>query len=195
MDDTVIPRLRRSRLDSERLGIDLASRTDVELFKWFLASQLYGARVSRSIAENTYRVFVRRRWVTPASLLKAGAARVVDDVMREGGYTRWDEPKARQILASCKRLRETYDGSLTALHETAADARDLERRLRAFDGIGPVTVNIFLRELRPRWRRADPEPLPAVFEAAHRAGVNLTLLGRGTLSFARVEAGLLRGEW
>jgi hypothetical protein len=28
--------------------------------------------------------------------------------------------------------------------------------------LDPVTVNIFLRELRPYWTKADPEPLPIV---------------------------------
>ena len=78
------------------------------------------------------------------------------------------------------------------LHCEARDAADLEARLDAFFGVGPVTANIFLRELRPFWRKADPEPLPAVRDAARRAGIDLEDFGRHTLTFARIEAGLIR---
>ena len=55
-----------------------------------------------------------------------------------------------------------YRGSLTKLHASAKDSQDLEKKLLNFFGIGPVTVNVFLRELRPVWRHADPAPLPVV---------------------------------
>lgn len=71
-------------------------------------------------------------------------------------------------------------------------ARDLEQTLLAFYGIGPVTMNIFLRELRPFWTKADPNPLPAVRKLAKRLSVNLARYKRKSLTFARVEAGLIR---
>jgi len=40
---------------SEELGINLKSRKSEKIFKWFLASILYGARISETIAKNTYR--------------------------------------------------------------------------------------------------------------------------------------------
>jgi NAD(P)-dependent dehydrogenase (short-subunit alcohol dehydrogenase family) len=39
------------------------------------------------------------------------------------------------------------------LHEAAVGPADLEARLLAFHGVGPITVNIFLRELRPFWEK------------------------------------------
>jgi hypothetical protein len=57
--------LRRSPLYSEQLGIALGRRTDREYFKWFLASLLFGARISETIAGNTYRAFARHRLLTP----------------------------------------------------------------------------------------------------------------------------------
>ncbi|HLE93513.1 MAG TPA: hypothetical protein VI543_02895 [Sulfuricaulis sp.] len=41
-----LARLRRSRLYSEELGIELARGDDRELFKWFLASILFGHRIA-----------------------------------------------------------------------------------------------------------------------------------------------------
>ena len=39
---------------AESLGIHLASRKESELFKWFLASLLYGKPIQREIAEQAY---------------------------------------------------------------------------------------------------------------------------------------------
>jgi hypothetical protein len=112
--------------------------------------------------------------------------------MRTGGYVRYDESKSRQILRNCKTLLDRYGGSLIRLHREALDSADLEARLESFYGVGPVTTNIFLRELRPVWRKADPEPLPVARAEAHRAGIDLGGFGRHTLTFARIEAGLIR---
>ena len=62
--------LRRSRLYSEELGIDLAADSDPELFKWLLASVLLGARISATIAQHTYRAFERHRLLTPRRILR-----------------------------------------------------------------------------------------------------------------------------
>lgn len=186
--------LSESPLYSEELGIDLASGTDQEVFKWFLASTLYGGRISADIASRTYRAFERRGLLTPRAILDAGWDVLVGEVMAEGGYVRYDNQRTRQILRDCETLIRDYGGSLRRLHEEAADARDLEARLERFYGVGPVTANIFLRELRPVWAKADPPPLPAVRELARQAGVRLQALDRKSLEFCRLEAGLIRNR-
>jgi len=113
-------------------------------------------------------------------------------VMREGGYVRYDGRKSDQVLRDTQLLMTEYGGRLSRLHAAARDARDLENRLLAFHGIGPVTANIFLRELRPFWAKADPETLPTVVELARKLGVKLDRYPRKSLRFARVEAGLIR---
>lgn len=112
--------------------------------------------------------------------------------MREGGYVRYDFSKSDQILRDCQQLVDEYDGSLWQVHETARNANDLESRLLAFYGVGPVTANIFLRELRPFWPKADPSLLPMVVTIATSLGIDLGQYGRKTLTFARIEAGLIR---
>jgi hypothetical protein len=184
--------LTRTRLYSEELGIDLAGGTDRELFLWFLASLLFGQRISETIARHTFQSFVRHGLTSPEKILATGWDYLVDPVMREGGYVRYDASKSRKILSACRMLGDLYGGSLARLHEAARDSRDLERRLLAFNGVGPVTVNIFLRELRPYWAKADPEPLPAVRALARRLRVRLDEHGRKSLAFARREAGLIR---
>jgi hypothetical protein len=58
--------------------------------------------------------------------------------------------------------------------------------------VGPVTVNIFLRELRPFWSKADPAPLPMVVKLAMRLDLDLEGYNRKTMTFCRIEAGLIR---
>jgi hypothetical protein len=112
--------------------------------------------------------------------------------MREGGYVRYDGRKSTQVLRDCETLIADYGGSLRRLHAAAGNARDLEDRLLAFYGVGPVTMNIFLRELRPFWAKADPEPLPMVATLAKRLSIDLSRYRRKSLVFARIEAGLIR---
>lgn len=50
-------KLKRSKLYSEELNIYLKRDNDGELFKWFLASILFGAIISETIAKNTYKTF------------------------------------------------------------------------------------------------------------------------------------------
>lgn len=184
--------LERSPLYSEELGIDLAKRSDAAYFRWFLASLLFGARISETTAKNTYRSFIRRGLTSPRRIRKAGWDFLVYPVMREGGYVRYDGRKSTQVLRDCESLVANYGGRLGQLHELARDACDLEERLLAFYGIGPVTTNIFLRELRPFWAKADPDPLPSVERMAKQLSIDLRRYGRKSLTFARVEAGLIR---
>jgi hypothetical protein len=192
LDHRTLDELRQSRLYSEELGISLNGIDDTELFKWFLASVLFGARISESIAEKTYRSFEQHHLTEPGRILEAGWDFLVNPVMREGGYVRYDEKTSREILRNCDMLIKEYGGSLNRLHTVSEDSKDLEGRLDDFYGVGPVTVNIFLRELRPFWQKADPEPLPAVRTLAARFGIDLSRLDRKTLDFARIEAGLVR---
>lgn len=186
-----VAKLRRTLLYSEELGIHLLQKNDPEYFKWFLASLLFGGRISETIAKQTYRAFARHRLLTPRRILGAGWDFLVNPIMREGGYVRYDGRKSTQILRDCEMLLQCYRGSLKRLHRTAKDSADLERRVSSFYGVGPVTTNIFLRELRPVWSKADPDPLPVVREQARRAGIDLASYGHHTLSFARIEAGLI----
>jgi len=187
-----IEQLERSVLYSEELGIDLAQNTDEELFKWFLASVLFGARISETIAKHTYQTFERYRLLSPHEILTAGWEFLVDPIMRRGGYVRYDGKTSTEVLRNCERLLKEYNGSLLALHDRARDNADLEARLIEFYGVGPVTTNIFLRELRPYWKKADPEPLPIVKKLARKIRLDLNRYQRKTVTFTRIEAGLIR---
>ena len=187
-----VAELERSELYSEELDIDLSAGDDGELFEWFLASMLFGARISEGIAKDTYRAFEDHDLLTPRRILDAGFDFLVDPVMREGGYVRYDNQRSEEILRNCEALLDRYDGSLSRLHDEATNSDDLEERLDSFYRVGPITVNIFLRELRHVWEKSDPEPLPVVETMAERHGVDLTRYDRKSETFVRVEAGLVR---
>jgi hypothetical protein len=98
------PGLERSVLYSEELGIELSKNTDRECFRWFLASVLFGARISETIAKNTYRAFVRHGLASPRAIIRAGWEFLMDPIMREGGYVRYDGRKSTQVLRDCETL-------------------------------------------------------------------------------------------
>lgn len=187
-----INRLKRSPLYSEELGIELKKNNDDEFFKWFLASILFGARISETIAKNTYRTFEKYNLLELQKILDAGWDFLVNPIMREGGYVRYDFKTSTKILIICETLIKEYDGSLIKLHDNSKNEKDLENRLLNFYGIGPVTVNIFLRELRSYWKKANPEPLLIVKEIARKLEIDLNKYTRKSLVFTRIEAGLFR---
>ncbi len=187
-----INKLKRSELYSEELGIELKKNTEKEVFKWFIASILFGARITETIARNTYKTFKKYELLEPRKILEAGWGFLVNPIMREGGYVRYDEKTSDQILRDCDFLINEYGGSLISLHRSAKDPNDLEDRLMDFFGIGPVTTNIFLRELRPFWEKSNPEPMSVIKKIARKYAVDLDKYDRKSLNFVRIEAGLIR---
>lgn len=151
---------------SEELGIDLESGDSAGIFKWFLAAVLLGAPISGALALRTWRKFSRAGLLTPQALLDAGWDRLVQ-VLDSGGYARYDFKTATKLMDACRELVQRYGGDLNRLHAACDGEEQLEGMLRGLaKGIGEVTVNIFLRELRGRWRHAEPLPLPRVIAAA-----------------------------
>ena len=155
---------------SKELGIDLSKGKSTEIFKWFLASKLFGARIGTNIAIKTYREFERCGVLSPKKILETGwdgLVRILDD----GGYARYDFSTATKLLEIVKDLKKFYHGDLNKLHEMADDEEALENLLKSLGkGIGDVTVNIFLRELRNVWAKARPGLSVYVELAAQRLG-------------------------
>jgi endonuclease III len=155
---------------STELGINIDSGSPGEIFKWFLASILFGARIRQSVAMRTYREFEKREVLTPDIILKTGWDGLVQ-ILDAGGYARYDFKTATKLLGIAEMLNNRYGGDLNRLHEEASDPGDLKSRLMEFKGIGEVTVNIFLRELRGIWQKADPLPGDTVIIAARKLGL------------------------
>src|SRR3989304_5871559 len=92
---------------SRELGIDLSKGNSTEIFKWFLASKLFGARIGTHIAINTYKEFERRGVITPGKILQTGWDGLVG-ILDDGGYVRYDFFAATKLLGIMKNLKEHY---------------------------------------------------------------------------------------
>jgi len=168
---------------SQELGLDL--KTEEGRFKWFLASLLFAKRISSAVAKRTYREFEKEGIVTPESITEAGWDKLVE-VLDSGGYVHYDFSTASNLLEIASSLRDKY-GSLELLYIQSKDSKDLEKRLLEFKGVGPTTVNIFLRELKGVWEKARPQLSPLAKEVAFRLG-----LGEKEMELPNVESVLVR---
>ncbi|MDP2845848.1 MAG: hypothetical protein Q8N79_07235 [Candidatus Methanoperedens sp.] len=155
-------------LYSEDLGIDIKKPSG--RFRWFLASILFGARISEKIAMKTYRTFEKYDILSPQKILDAGWDELVR-ILDEGGYVRYDFSTATKLLNIMKELKEKY-GSLEELYAKSSNTEELKNKLMGFKGIGEVTSQIFLRELRSVWKIDVPVSVKAA-EMAERMNINL----------------------
>ena len=156
---------------SEVLGINLNSGKDEEIFKWFLASVLFGAPITETSVIKTYKCFQEYEVLTPERIIETGWDSLVR-ILDEGSYTRYDFKTADKLLEVMRSIIEKHNGSLILLHSRASDAGDLENTLKALGkGIGDTTVSIFLRELRDVWEKAKPNPTSLVISAAKNVGI------------------------
>jgi endonuclease III len=154
---------------SEELGIDLKSRDPKEIFKWFLASILFGKPIRESSAIKTYNEFKKHKVLTPEKILETGWHGLVD-ILDSGSYTRYDFSTADKLLEVMKNLGKCE--YLVKIYENSADEEDLKAKIKNLGkGIGDVTINIFLRELRGIWK---VDPLPSKFTIL--AAKNLDLI-------------------
>ncbi|MCD5994551.1 DNA methylase [Pseudomonas sp. CDFA 602] len=132
------------------LQIDFSGNTQAglehSLFKWLVASFLMGKRIQAEIACEAYRVIVEQHGRdTPRKLANCTHAQLVA-YLGEAHYVRYDESTADRLSALCARLNEDYGGKVGNIHQASENRADFETRLKAFDGIGPKTVEIFMRE-------------------------------------------------
>lgn len=161
----------RGQKYSEILGIDISEGKEDEVFKWFLASLLFGAPITESSVVKTYRCFQKHGVLTPKQILKTGWDDLVK-ILDEGGYTRYDFKTADKLLEVARNLTEKCSGSLCLIHSESSGAHGFENRLKNLGkGVGDVTVSIFLRELRDVWEKAEPNPTALVVLAAQELGI------------------------
>jgi len=155
---------------SRELGIDLSGPDRAQIFRWFLAAKLMGAKISTRVALSAWRVFDRRGVDTPERIQQTGWDGLVA-ILDEGGYARYDFSTATKLLAITGDILKGYRGDLNILHDRSEGPGDLEARLMGLGkGIGPVTANIFLREMRSVWPKADPAISPLALPAARDLG-------------------------
>jgi 3-methyladenine DNA glycosylase/8-oxoguanine DNA glycosylase len=133
-------------ISAHDLQIDLQGANEAGLFKWLLASFLMGKRIQGQIAANAYRVVVEKhRRDTPHKLASCTHRQLVT-MLGEAHYVRYDETTSSRLLALANKVNTEYDGKVSNIVAASADRRAFEKRLSEFEGIGPKTIEIFLRE-------------------------------------------------
>lgn len=131
------------------LRITVRKGDEHSLFKWLLASFLFGKRIGQKIAAATWRVLVEKHGRdTLRKLCNCTHAELVK-MLREGGYAHYDESTARRLTRLCTSLIEDYHGGVLGIREASESQPAFVRRLLEFKGVGPVTVRIFMREAGP----------------------------------------------
>lgn len=141
----------KERLGPADLGLDLGTGADAAAFRWLVASELFSARISQDIAAAAYRELDRIGVLTPQKLADADWQELVDALGR-GGYRRYDESTARELIEVGTRVRDEYGGKLTGMRKDADSRAALKRTVQQFNGIGPTGADIFVREIAPLWR-------------------------------------------
>ncbi len=151
---------------SAELGIDVdAGEAEVE--RWFLAATLFGTRISTKVAERAFSV------LNEAGLTRIGQARHVPsedliELLDAGGYARYDFRTTSRLQALAEIIDERYEGQTAEIGRRYQAYPALRTALIALPGWGPVTVQLFLRELRGVWPGAQPPLDPrAAFAARH----------------------------
>jgi hypothetical protein len=158
---------------SSELGIDLANG-DSQVERWFVASTLFGSRISARVAERTF-----------AELSRAGINRIVDAGTRDqsdlvalldaGGYARYDFRTSARLQALARVITERYGGEIGAIGRHFTAPRTLVAALDELPGWGPVTIGLFLRELRGVWPGASLPLDPRAAQAARHLGLTTGL--------------------
>lgn len=151
-------------LDTAVLGIDLAAKTEAQLFRWFLACLLFGKPIQQEIAQRAY-AELTNAGITSAKKLARTDWDTLVRLLDAAHYVRYDFSTATKLLHIANALQTDY-GTVSELLKRATSVHDLERRLLAFKGIGPVTAHIFITGVAPLWFSGSG---PHEYEAALRA--------------------------
>lgn len=145
--------------------------TPTPLFQLLTLSLLLSTRISSEIAVSAARELFRAGLRSPRAMREADRRTIISALGR-GNYVRYDESTATRLHAAAVRVHEEYGGDLRRL----ARACDQEisaavRLLTAFDGIGPVGADIYLREVQDVWPWVRPYFDTRASESARELGL------------------------
>ena len=133
-------------ISAQDLQIDLRGANEAALFKWLVASFLMGKRIQGAIAANAYKVVVEQHQRDTPQKLSHCTHRQLVVMLGQAHYVRYDETTASRLLALASKLNNEYAGKVSNIVEASADRQAFEKRLSEFEGIGPKTIEIFMRE-------------------------------------------------
>jgi endonuclease III len=133
-------------ISAKDLHISLDDANEEGVFRWLIASFLMGKRIQGEIAAKAYQVIVNKHQRDSPRKLAHCTHRELVAMLGEAHYVRYDETTASRLLALAQKLNNEYAGKVSNIVAASADRQEFENRLAAFEGIGPKTVEIFMRE-------------------------------------------------
>ncbi len=102
------------------------------------------------VAERTFGVLAAAGLARTWQLRHVPSADLIA-MLDAGGYARYDLRTATRLLHLCEIIDDRYDGQVGLIGRRFAAYPELRAALDALPGWGPVTVRLFLRELRGVW--------------------------------------------
>jgi endonuclease III len=136
----------RKIINAHELQIDLQGANEAGLFKWLLASFLMGKRIQGAIAAKAYQVIVEQHQRDTPHKLAHCTHRQLVVMLGQAHYVRYDETTASRMLALASKLIDEYGGKVSNIVTASGDRQTFEKRLSEFEGIGPKTIEIFMRD-------------------------------------------------
>ena len=125
--------------------LDIEVTDALGVFRWLLASFLMGKRIRATVAVQAYRMLVDQQGLdTPIKLAQTSHSTLVK-LLGQAGYARYDESTARRLHDLGNKVEVELVAQLEALQE-GSDAEGFKRWLLSLEGVGPKTVEIFMRE-------------------------------------------------
>lgn len=162
----------------DRYGTTYASAAGIRLtdepaplFQLLVLAELLSARISADIAVATAGELWVDGWTTPQRMREAPRPGVIGALGR-GGYRRYDERTATQLMDAAQLVVDRYDGDLRRLGaEADGNTRSAARLLQEFPGIGPTGASVFLREAQAVWPWVRPYLDDRAHGGARRVGL------------------------
>lgn len=105
-----------------------------------------GKSIPGPIAAKAYQVIVEQHQRDTPHKLASCTHRQLVMMLGEAHYVRYDETTASRLLALANKMNAEYHGKVSNIVAASADGKAFEKRLSEFEGIGPKTVEIFMRE-------------------------------------------------
>lgn len=133
-------------ISADDLQIDLQGANEAGMFKWLLASFLMGKRIQGAIAVRAYQIIVEQHERDTPQKIAQCTHRQLVVMLGQARYVRYDETTASRLLALAKKMNAEYDGRVSNIVAASPDRQAFEKRLSEFEGIGPKTIEIFMRE-------------------------------------------------
>lgn len=127
------------------LEIDLENPSAIALYRWFLASILFGKPVQQNSSARTYRVLIEHGLTSPPKFAEVGRENL-RRLLDEGGYARLDYQTADRLHETMADVVSDW-GSVNRLVRSSASRDELIARVEQFAGVGPATARIFTEKL------------------------------------------------